>query len=185
MTRDRLGSLKAAQKDDGDSDDDDGVAAAEAWDCRMERFFGEVEGVRADMENIRDELYKNRSSRKIDSRGLFSREYDFPKTFSLTENQFSQKTYFSTIASSPNAKTGTSAWMHVLLGLVPWLSSSATTQEDDSDWRGRFHAAAQRLFQMPMKWPGGKELFDLLFSFLFVRHPFVRLVSAYQDKVRT
>ena len=53
MTRDRLGSLKAAQKDDGDSDDDDGVAAAEAWDCRMERFFGEVEGVRTDMENIR------------------------------------------------------------------------------------------------------------------------------------
>ena len=51
MTRDRLGSLKAAQKDDGDSDDD-GVAA-EAWDCKMERFFGEVEGIRADMENIR------------------------------------------------------------------------------------------------------------------------------------
>ena len=51
MTRDRLGSLKAAQKDDGDSDDE-GVAA-EVWNCKMERFFGEVEGVRADMENIR------------------------------------------------------------------------------------------------------------------------------------
>ena len=25
---------------------------------------------------------------------VFSREYDFPKTFSLTENQFSGKTYF-------------------------------------------------------------------------------------------
>ena len=47
----------------------------------------------------RDELYKNRSSRKIDSQGLFSREHDFPKTFSLTENQFSRKTYFYTIAS--------------------------------------------------------------------------------------
>ena len=46
----------------------------------------------------RDELYKNRSSRKIYSRRLFSREYDFPKTFSLTENQFSGKTYFYTIA---------------------------------------------------------------------------------------
>ena len=33
----------------------------------------------------RDELYKNKSSRKIDSRRLFSREYDFPETFSLTE----------------------------------------------------------------------------------------------------
>ena len=28
---------------------------------------------------------------------LFSREYDFPKTFSLTEKQFSGKTYFYTI----------------------------------------------------------------------------------------
>ena len=47
----------------------------------------------------RDELYKYRSSRKIDSRRLFSRDYDFPKTYSLTENQFSGKTYFYTIAS--------------------------------------------------------------------------------------
>ena len=92
--------------------------------------------------------------------------------------------YEHRLAYCPNAKTGTSTWMHVLLGLVPWLSSPApATATQDDDWRGRFHAAAQRLFQMPMKWPGGKELFDLLFSFLFVRHPFVRLVSAYQDKV--
>ena len=48
---------------------------------------------------LRDELYKNRSSRKIDSRRLFSREYDFGKTFSLTENQFYRKTYFYAIAS--------------------------------------------------------------------------------------
>ena len=46
-----------------------------------------------------DELYKDRFSRKIDYQRLFSREYDFPKTFSLTENQFSRKTYFYTIAS--------------------------------------------------------------------------------------
>ena len=46
---------------------------------------------------IRDELSKNRSFRKIDSQRLFSREYDFPKTFSLTENQFSRKSYFYTI----------------------------------------------------------------------------------------
>ena len=45
------------------------------------------------------QLYKNRSSRKIDSQRLFSREYDFLKTFSLTENQFSGKKYFYTIAS--------------------------------------------------------------------------------------
>ena len=47
-----------------------------------------------------DKLYKNWSSGKIDSRRLFPREYDFPKTFSLTENQFSGKTFFYTIASS-------------------------------------------------------------------------------------
>ena len=34
----------------------------------------------------------------MDSRRLFSREYDFQKTFSLTENQFSGKTHFYTIA---------------------------------------------------------------------------------------
>ena len=43
------------------------------------------------------QLYKNRSSRKIDSRRLCSREWDFQKTISLTENQFSGKTYFYTI----------------------------------------------------------------------------------------
>ena len=52
-----------------------------------------------------DELYKDGSSRKIDSRRLFSREYEFPKTFSLTENQFSGKTtYFYAIASSPRCR---------------------------------------------------------------------------------
>ena len=43
------------------------------------------------------QLYKIRSSRKIDSRRLFSREKDFTKTFALTENQLSGKTYFYTI----------------------------------------------------------------------------------------
>ena len=43
------------------------------------------------------QLYQNGSSRKIDTPRLFSREYDFPKTFSLTENHFSGKTYFYTI----------------------------------------------------------------------------------------
>ena len=47
----------------------------------------------------RDQLYKNRSSRKIDSRRLFSSKQDFPKTFCLTENQYYGKAYFSTIAS--------------------------------------------------------------------------------------
>ena len=52
------------------------------------------------------QLYKNRSSRKIDSRRLFSREKDFQKTFSLTENQFSQKTYLYTIGPCEGAKGG-------------------------------------------------------------------------------
>ena len=50
MTRDRLGSLRAAQQDN-----DDGIIGveAEAWDSKMEKFFGEVEGVRAELESIR------------------------------------------------------------------------------------------------------------------------------------
>ena len=48
------------------------------------------------------QLYKNRPSRKIDSQRLFSREYDFHKTFSLTENHFSGRTYFYTIGSRPH-----------------------------------------------------------------------------------
>ena len=47
------------------------------------------------------QLYKNRSSRKIDSQILFSREYDFTKTFSLTENPFSRKTYFYRFIPGP------------------------------------------------------------------------------------
>ena len=43
------------------------------------------------------QLCNKRSPRKIDSQIVFSREYDFSKTFSLTENQFSRKTYFYTI----------------------------------------------------------------------------------------
>ena len=40
------------------------------------------------------QLYENRSSRKIDSRILFSRKWVFWKTFSLTENQFSREDLF-------------------------------------------------------------------------------------------
>ena len=53
----------------------------------------EDEGAKVDCDGWR-QLYKNRSSRTIDFRRLFSREYDFPKTFSLTENQFSGKAFF-------------------------------------------------------------------------------------------
>ena len=45
---------------------------------------GMAPGMPSAADFARDELYKNMSSRKIDSWRLFSREYDFPKTFSLT-----------------------------------------------------------------------------------------------------
>ena len=60
----------------------------------VEHMRGEGHG--GEDPEVRDDSYKNRSSRKIDSQRLFSREYDFPETFSLTENQFSPKTYFYT-----------------------------------------------------------------------------------------
>ena len=50
-------------------------------------------------------MYNNRSSRKIDSQRLFSREYDFPKSFFLTENRFSGKTYFYTTASQDGLRS--------------------------------------------------------------------------------
>ena len=54
-------------------------------------------GLHLQLPQLWGQLNKNRSSRKIDSQRLFSREKDFPKTLSLTENQFSRKTYFYTI----------------------------------------------------------------------------------------
>ena len=61
----------------------------------------EYDPVRAPVHELLDvlwrQLYKSRSSRKIDSHRLCLRECDFPKTFSLTENQISGKTYFYTI----------------------------------------------------------------------------------------
>ena len=64
----------------------------------------EVGHVRLEVGGARVELLEegwgnciNRSFRKIDSQRLFSREWDFPKTLSLTENQFSGRTYFYTI----------------------------------------------------------------------------------------
>ena len=65
------------------------------------------------------QLYKNRSSRKIDSLILFSKEWDFPKTFSLNENQFSGKTYF--------------------IQLVPAAAAAAATAlDDDGEEEGFF-----------------------------------------------
>ena len=77
----------------------------------------------------RDQLYKNRSSRKIYSRRLFSREYDFQKTFFRTENPFSGKTYFYTIASSTSyfaATFPTAIWPGMYL--VEVLNASSFSQ---------------------------------------------------------
>ena len=81
---------KTPMKEIGEDGDDE-------WEWE---YYYEDDGDDDEVDELnRDELYKNRSSRKIDSQRLFSREHDFPKTFSLTENQFSRKTYFYTIAS--------------------------------------------------------------------------------------
>ena len=90
--------------------------------------------------------------------------------------------YEHRLAYCPNAKTGTTTWMNILLELVPWLGTKSRDCRDGNS--NCIYYAALQFFQMPKwKWPGGKALFDRLFSFVFVRHPFVRLVSAYQDKV--
>ncbi len=82
-------------------------------------------------------------------------------------------------------QSGSSTFVSLLFSLSPWLSHSSL----HATWRSQYHAHAQKLFHFPLLvWPrtgDGARLFSLLFSFAFVRHPFVRLVSAYQDKVRT
>ena len=70
-----------------------GERRVEAAHRRLEDDVGREEGGAQHW----SQLCKNRSSRKTDSRRLFSREYDFPKTFSLTQNHFSGKTYLYTI----------------------------------------------------------------------------------------
>ena len=67
--------------------------------------------------------------RRIDSRRLFSREYDFQKTFFRTENPFSGKTYFYTIASSTSyfaATFPTAIWPGMYL--VEVLNASSFSQ---------------------------------------------------------
>ena len=59
------------------------------------------------------QLYKNGPSRKIYSQRLLSREYDFRRTFSLTENLFSGKTYSYTIG--PCARHAHAAVLQLVL----------------------------------------------------------------------
>ena len=49
----------------------------------------------------------------------------------------------------------------------------------------KVHEVGYELFKLPLLnyKQYGEEVLDSTFSFFFVRHPFVRLVSAYQDKV--
>ena len=77
------------------------------------------------------QLHKNRSSRKIHSQRQFSREYDFLKTFSLTENQFSGKTYFYTIASSWTCWTW--CWER-RGGLRPWRTGGKQKRRGRNCW---------------------------------------------------
>ena len=62
-----------------------GPAREEHLNCEVEVKVRSLSIVlnNPDYEVARDELYKNRSSRKIDSQRPFSSKYDFPKTFSL------------------------------------------------------------------------------------------------------
>ena len=77
-------------------------------------------------------FYKNRSSRKIDYHGLLSREYDFQKTFSLTEIQFSGKTYFYTIHPWAPRRLGFGSGGLSGTCMVPWWAQTWTSWANDS-----------------------------------------------------
>ena len=74
----------------------------------------------------RDELYKNRSSRKMDSQILFSREYDFSKTVSLTEKQFCGKTHFYTIHPCALESASAISCAYVFLGASAAAAATVT-----------------------------------------------------------
>ena len=63
----------------------------------------------------------------MNSQRLFWREYDFPKTFSLNENQFSGKIYFYTIASSAVAAASV---LIVLLSFVILVALDIQEKDD-------------------------------------------------------
>ena len=67
--------------------------------------YGNFEGLRADVDSDGglswSQLYKNRSARKIDSRRLFSKEYDFPKTFFLLRICFPGRPIFIQFVPGP------------------------------------------------------------------------------------
>ena len=84
-------------------------------------------------------------------------------------------------------QSGSTSVIELFFSLAPWI-----LQEEDE--RGAWnqvarHHAGRTLFRFPLRpltggVDAGIRMFDDMFSFTFVRHPFVRLVSAYQDKVR-
>ena len=83
-------------------------------------------------------IVSNGSSRKINSRRLFSRECDFPKTFSLTEIQFSGKTYLYTIR--PRASSCSRSCRETATGSRRRSSTSASSAEIEA--RGSYYISS-------------------------------------------
>ena len=92
--REEFGKFGGVRSIEAEEEEEERKVKAEDEERKM-KLAAAAENVRQaeeKLENIkkrkqaerRDQLYKNRSSRKINSKRQFSREYDFPKTFSLT-----------------------------------------------------------------------------------------------------
>ena len=83
------------------------------------------------------------------------------------------------LAYCPNGKTGTSTWMHYFSDLTNLPSDLK------QHWNGKNHVKMRLLYNLPKELSYKEKLTFLAASLkvTFVRHPFVRLVSTYQDKL--
>lgn len=84
------------------------------------------------------------------------------------------------LAYCPNGKTGTSTWMNNFEKMEP------LPQNLVDSWTKKLHNYMRNLYNLPEKLTTTEkmELLNDSLKVTFVRHPFVRLVSAFQDKTR-